>query len=280
MSQPHTPGTSPRQQVPPAITVTGLHVVLGHRKVLDNINLTIKRGSFTGILGPNGAGKTTLLRSIIGTTPVTGKVAVDGAVGAKRAARIGYVPQRHNIDWNYPIDVATAVFTGRTGGMGWRLFAGKGDWAAVGTALDKVGISHLANRPIGQLSGGQRQRVLLARALAKNPSVLLLDEPCTGLDMPGEHELLLTCRSLAEHGTTVVMTTHDIGGATDICDRLVLINRSLRAHARPAELMYPEIWMDTFGIGPDHHLLRTAGVVATGATGRHASGNTTRSLGC
>lgn len=245
-----------------AVKLTDVTTRLGGRTILNHLDLTLRRGDFVGLLGPNGAGKTTLLRTMLGTAPATGQVSVAGVTSARRRQGIGYVPQRHEFAWDYPLDVQSAVMTGRTRSIGWGRWAGAKDWDAVRRALHKVGIEHLAKRPIAQLSGGQRQRVLIARALAKDPQVLLLDEPCTGLDMPAQDALLQLCGQLASADVTIVMSSHDIGGTMDHCDDIVLLRSKVVAHGRPADLRQPQLWMQTFDVPRNSHLLRTAGVPA------------------
>lgn len=243
----------------PVVELTDVGAILGGRRILTGVNLTIHPGVFAAVLGPNGAGKTTLLRSIMGIIPTTGRVSVAGSTSRSRVHSVGYVPQSHRFNWDYPMDVRSVVLTGITAKRRGGLWATRSDWRAVGEALATVGITHLAGRHIGMLSGGQRQRVLLARALVSHPHVLLLDEPGTGLDLPGEQALLTTCRDLAATGVAVVMCTHDIGGAVDICDEIILVNGTVVTHRRPAELTDPRIWMDVFGVDEHSHLLRTAG---------------------
>jgi manganese/iron transport system ATP-binding protein len=241
----------------PALQVTGLGVELGGRRALDAVDLTVERGELVGLIGPNGAGKTTLLRSVMGLlTPADGQVAVDGARTRLGASRIGYVPQRHEFAWDFPISVENVVMTGRTGRLGLFRRPGTADWLAVADALDRVRMSHLRTRPVGELSGGQRQRVLVARALALEPSILLLDEPFTGLDMPTQELLSELFVSLAREDRAVLMTTHDLAAALYTCDRLALLNRTVVALGTPDELAHPEPWMRTFGVSETSPLLK------------------------
>jgi manganese/iron transport system ATP-binding protein len=250
-------GLVPPRLGPPALQVTGLGVELGGRRALDAVDLTVERGELVGLIGPNGAGKTTLLRSVMGLlTPADGQVAVDGARTRLGASRIGYVPQRHEFAWDFPISVENVVMTGRTGRLGLFRRPGTADWLAVADALDRVRMSHLRTRPVGELSGGQRQRVLVARALALEPSILLLDEPFTGLDMPTQELLSGLFVSLAREDRAVLMTTHDLAAALYTCDRLALLNRTVVALGTPDELAHPEPWMRTFGVSETSPLLK------------------------
>lgn len=247
----------------PPLRVSGLAVELSRRPVLNDVNFTVQRGEFVGLVGPNGAGKTTLLRTILGLTPPSaGSVEVCGEHGTKAVRRIGYVPQRHEFQWDFPIDVAGVVMTGRTGHIGWLRRPKTADYEAVYTALEKVRMTRLARRPVAELSGGQRQRVLLARALATNPDILLLDEPFTGLDMPSQELLLELFEQLAASEVALLMSTHDLGSAMDVCSALILLNRTVIAAGSADQIQDPELWMRTFNVKPHSPLLRTVGVSA------------------
>ncbi|MET7398924.1 anchored repeat-type ABC transporter ATP-binding subunit [Dactylosporangium sp. NPDC005572] len=233
---------------------------LGGRPVLRDVHLAIAAGEFVGLLGPNGAGKTTLLRCMLGLVrPRSGRVLVGGRPVRPGAAAIGYVPQRHEFTWDFPISVEQAVLAGRTGRIGLLRRPGVADWRAVGEALERVRLSDLRRRPVGELSGGQRQRVLVARALAVRPEVLLLDEPYTGLDMPTQ-ELLGELFSTLAQEYAVLMATHDLPAAMHDCDRLVLLNRTVIADGRPADLRERQVWMNTFEVGERSHLFTMLGL--------------------
>jgi manganese/iron transport system ATP-binding protein len=240
-----------------ALEVTALSADLGGRRVLSDIHLSVDGGELVGLVGPNGAGKTTLLRTIMGLLrPSGGSVTIDGSPARAGARGLGYVPQRHEFAWDFPISVENVVMTGRTGVLGLGRRPGERDWAAVADALDRVGMADLRTRPVGELSGGQRQRVLVARALALEPSALLLDEPFTGLDMPTQELLSDLFVSLAREGRAVLMTTHDLAAAIYSCDRLALLNRTIVAVGAPHELSDESVWMRTFGVAAGSPLLR------------------------
>lgn len=246
-----------------ALTVSDLSVQLGGRRVLNGVDLHLDIGEFAGLIGPNGAGKTTLLRSILGLIRTeSGSVDVDGETGGQARSKIGYVPQRHEFAWDFPITVEDAVMTGRIRRIGWLRRARVADFDAVAEALDRVHMDHLRQRPVGELSGGQRQRVLVARALALRPRLLLLDEPFTGLDMPTQELLMDLFRELATEDKAVLMTTHDLVGAMHECSRLCLLNRTIIADGRPSELTDPLTWMRAFNIKATNPLLKTLGVSA------------------
>jgi manganese/iron transport system ATP-binding protein len=240
------------------LAVENVSVQLGGRLVLRDADVHVDRGELVGLIGPNGAGKTTLLRAALGLlSPIGGRVTVEGRKAAPGRIPIGYVPQRHEFAWEFPISVDNVVMTGLTGKLGLFRRPGVAEWRAVDDALERVRIAHLRDRPVGELSGGERQRVAVARALALEPAVLLLDEPFTGLDMPSQELLSDLFGSLAREGRAVLMTTHDLAAAIYGCDRLALLNQTVIATGSPRELARDaSVWTRTFGIGEHSPLLR------------------------
>lgn len=243
------------------LEVHDVAVSLAGRQVLRDVNLQVNSGDFVGLLGPNGAGKTTLLRSILGLVPITaGAITVAGGTVRRGRSGIGYVPQRHEFAWDFPIDVEQVVMTGRNAQLRRLRPPQVHDWRAVADAVDRVELTPLSRRPVGQLSGGQRQRVLIARALASESTVLLLDEPFTGLDMPSQESLTRLLQGLAGEGHGVLMTTHDVAGAMHACDQLALLNRTILRFDKPSRLRDPKLWMDTFAVSASNPLLRVVEV--------------------
>lgn len=233
----------------PVLTTRDLVVGYGGSAVLDGVDLDLYAGELVGLLGPNGAGKTTLLRTIMGLIRSQGgSVQVQG--------QIGYVPQRHDFAWDFPVDAASVVMSGLTRQIGIFRWPTAAHWQMVRHCLERVGLWERAATPIGQLSGGQRQRVLIARALVTDPALLLLDEPFTGLDQPSTESLTDLFKSLAAEGRCLLMSTHDLPGALDACDRLALLRGQIRALAAPHELRDPLIWQQTFEVSPRSPLLR------------------------
>lgn len=254
--------TSTRNEQKPVLQVTGLAVNLGGREVLQNMKLALGRGEYIGLIGPNGAGKTTLLRAILGLVKTAaGSVTVTGNDKPGKQ-QIGYVPQRHEFAWDFPITVEDAVMTGRVRAIGWLKRPAVTDYTAVADALERVRMTHLRERPVGELSGGQRQRVLVARALALESTLLLLDEPFAGLDMPTQELLSGLFQELAAEGKAVLMSTHDLGAAFHECSRLILLNRTIIADDAPQNLKTAAPWLRAFKIKPENPLLKTLGVKA------------------
>jgi manganese/iron transport system ATP-binding protein len=240
------------------LEIEDLEVNLGGRRVIHDTSLKIGPGQLVGLIGPNGAGKTTLLRTALGLLEADrGEVRVEGRHVRAGRARIGYVPQRHEFAWEFPTSVENAVMSGRTGRLGLFRRPGIEDWTAVDRAIERVAMVDLKDRPIGQLSGGQRQRVLVARALATEPVLLLLDEPLSGLDMPSQEMLVELFADLAHDGGSLLMTTHDLAAALYSCDRIVLFNRTVIVEGSPATLAgNSAAWQETFEVGAESPFLR------------------------
>ena len=230
---------SARRFAPPAVEVASLGVAFGGRPALSDVSFAIPAGSLVGILGPNGAGKTTLLRALLGELPHSGHAALNG--------RPGYVPQHTGARGGFPIDALGVVLMGRYPRLGWLRRPARADRELALALLDRVGLREHARRQFSELSGGQRQRVLVARALAQEGEVLLLDEPFTGVDAVSRDTLLTVLRDLAAEGRTVVMTTHDVAEAGRVCDRLLILNRELVAAGPTAEVFTPETLRRAYG---------------------------------
>ncbi|XIE81274.1 anchored repeat-type ABC transporter ATP-binding subunit [Streptomyces sp. SBR177] len=233
----------------PALRAEGVTVALGGRIALQDAHLSVGPGEPVGLIGPNGAGKTTLLRAVLGLVPLTaGRILVTGRPVSQARGIIGYVPQRHEFAWDFPVDIAGAVLSGRTRRIGPLRRPGAADHAAVDRALELTALTDLRRRPVGELSGGQRQRVLVARALAAEPRILLLDEPFTGVDVRTQALLNELFGRLAEDGTALLMTTHDLASAARTCARIVLLNRTVVAEGGPDVLADPDRMLRAFGL--------------------------------
>ena len=220
---------------------------------LKHITLEIHEGEFIGVIGPNGSGKTTLCRAVLGLMrPLSGHVQVfDCACEELRChhrARIGYLPQKGSVERNFPITALEAVMMGRYGALGVLRRPTPHDYELALEALGNVGMLDYKDTALGHLSGGQQQRVFIARALAQQPKVLLLDEPTTGIDITTQHSVLdLICRLHGDLGLTVLLITHDINMIRPLVDRLVLLKTSLFAAGRPEQVLRPEILRQVYG---------------------------------
>jgi manganese/iron transport system ATP-binding protein len=231
-----------------AIEVRDLTVAYGRRTVLEGTTLSVPRGAMVGIVGPNGGGKSTLLKTILGLVRASaGEISLLGRPLDRRSRRaVGYVPQREDVDWSFPVSAYDVVMMGRVPKMRLLRRPGAGDKKIVREALATVGMGGLSERPIGELSGGQQQRVFLARALAGEAEVLLLDEPVSGVDAPSQHEIFDLLRRLQGEGKTVVVTTHDLSCVAERFDQAVLLNRRIVAAGPPDEVFTPELLNETY----------------------------------
>ncbi len=246
----HGPGhhESGHATAPAAVRLAGVTVGYEHRKALADISLQIDRGSLVAIFGPNGGGKTTLLKLIAGLLqPWSGVVEVLGAPAGKEAHRIAYVPQAELVDWSFPVSVWDVAMMGRYAGLGlWRR-PGAVDADAVALALERVGMIERRGSQIGALSGGQRRRAFLARAIAAQPDLYLLDEPVTGVDITTQEDLMALLTAETAVGRTVIATTHDLAAASEHFTTVLGLNRRLIAMG-PSELVLdPEVLAETYG---------------------------------
>lgn len=232
----------------PAIEVHDLTVAYGTRPVLWDVDLSLPEGRLIAIVGPNGAGKSTLLKAILGLQkPITGWVKIFGAEAAQRRSWVGYVPQRESVDWDFPTSALDVVLMGRYGHLGWIRRPGKSHREAALRCLDHVGIRDLADRQISQLSGGQQQRVFLARALAQESRLYLMDEPFAGVDATTERAILELLHELRDEGRTVVAVHHDLQTVADYFDHVVLLNMRLVAAGEVATTFTQENLQRTYG---------------------------------
>ena len=230
------------------LLLQGVSAGYGQELVLQDVDLSIPPGTLVGVIGPNGSGKSTLLKAILGLAPVvTGTILLDGRPISAQRDRVAYVPQREAVDWSFPVTAEQVVMMGRYPRVGWLRVPGSDDRRAVREALDRVTLADLARRQIGALSGGQQQRVFLARALVQEASVLLLDEPMTGVDQTTEQLIVNLLRELRDGGATILHATHDLESAADISDQLCFVNRRVVAYGPPAETFTPTILHATFG---------------------------------
>ncbi len=200
---------------------------------LQDATFDLPRGTITALVGVNGSGKSTLFKAIMGFVPLAGgEVEILGrsALDAQRRNLVAYVPQAEEVDWTFPVIVSDVVMMGRYGHMNWLRRPARADRDAVAGALERVDMTAFADRQIGELSGGQKKRVFLARALAQEGQVILLDEPFTGVDVKTEDQIVRLLQDLRDEGRILLVSTHNLGSVPEFCDRAVLINRRILAH--------------------------------------------------
>jgi ABC-type Mn2+/Zn2+ transport system ATPase subunit len=217
--------------------------------VLRDITLSIARGAFVGIVGPSGAGKSTLLKAMVGNVPrLEGEVTVDGRAPHRGTVTgVGWVPQLETVDWNFPATVREVVLMGRWGDRRWQPWTTAAERDRVDALLQRLGIGGLAERHIRELSGGQQQRVFLARALIGNPSLLLLDEPTSGVDLKTRDDILHLLAELNQSGITIVLTTHELNTVAAHLPWVVCVNRRIIAEGDPDNIFTSSILGETYG---------------------------------
>jgi len=231
----------------PVLEVAGLCVHLGGTVALDSVSFSLSRGDAVAVVGPNGAGKSTLFRAIAGIVDIaSGNIRVYGSSPDGHTC-IAYVPQSSLVDWSFPVNVLDVVLMGRTRRIGMFRRPGRADRRLAYQCLEMVNMEELAERQIGELSGGQKQRVFIARALAQDAEIVLMDEPLTGLDVGSQEGILGLLRGLTERGVTLLVSTHDLDVAAKQFARIMLLNRRLVAFGSPAAVMRAELLLPTFG---------------------------------
>jgi manganese/iron transport system ATP-binding protein len=232
----------------PAIDLRGVTAGYDDRPAVESVDLSIPAGSLVAIFGPNGGGKTTLLKLIAGLLePWSGTIRVLGLAPSEAAHRIAYVPQAELVDWAFPVSVWDVAMMGRFARLGPLHQPGAADRAAVSAALDRVGMLAEARTQIGRLSGGQRRRAFLARAIAAEAELYLLDEPVTGVDVPTQEDLMDLLAAESAKGRTVVATTHDLAAASRHFERVVGVNRRIHADGPVSLLNDPDVLANTYG---------------------------------
>ncbi len=242
-----------------ALRLQGLSAAYGRQPVLEGVTGSVEPGGSLALIGPNGAGKSTLIRSILGLVPVVaGTVEVLGTTPERARGSVAYVPQADTLDPRFPVDAMQVVLMGRYRQVGWLRRPGRRDRQAAASALDRVGLSSRAADRFGTLSGGQRQRVLLARAIAQEARLLLLDEPFNGLDSTTTEVVLDVLAELRADGVALVMATHDLSIAHLACGAACLLNRHQVAFGPIAQALTAETLKQTYG--------GTALVLAGGST--------------
>ena len=230
---------------------------------IKHASFSIPRGSITALVGVNGSGKSTLFKAIMGFVPLAGgSVDILGVPGKQALKRnlVAYVPQSEDVDWNFPVLVEDVVMMGRYGHMGMLRRPRKIDHDMVTQALERVNLVEYRYRQIGELSGGQKKRVFLARALAQQSEVILLDEPFTGVDVGTEDAIIALLRDLRAEGKVMLVSTHNLGSVPEFCDRTVLVKGTVIASGPTLEIFTREWLEETFGGALRHFVLAGAGL--------------------
>jgi manganese/iron transport system ATP-binding protein len=231
----------------PILDVSHLSVNYDGRPALQDISFHLHTGERVAVVGPNGAGKSTLFKAVSGVIPPTsGEVRISG-FGPRGHICIAYVPQRNQVDWRFPASVADVVMMGRIGQVGFFRWPRRADWDTVHAALEVVGMNPMADRQIGELSGGQQQRTFLARALAQEAELVLMDEPLNGLDTPSQEAILSLLDKLREKKITVMVATHDLGQAASHFDRVMLLNHRLVRFGSPRDVLTSDNLLHAYG---------------------------------
>ena len=234
----------------PALEIRRLTASYTSRPALWDVDATVPAGSLAAIVGPNGSGKSTLLKAAVGLIDLdAGHVLIEGRPAREALERVAYVPQRDEVDWDFPITVREVVEMGRYRSAGWIRRLSAADHRHVDEALEKVRMSSLAGRQIGELSGGQRQRAFLARALAQDAPVMMLDEPFAGVDARTEATLLDLLAEIRDSGRTVIVVHHGIGTVRARFDWALLLNVRVIASGPVADVLTPDTLRQAYG-GP------------------------------
>jgi len=240
--------TSPLTRETARLEIENISVGYNGQVVLKNLSFQVPHGARVAVVGPNGAGKSTLFKALVGLLPlINGHIFIHGLPLGHHLDCVAYVPQREEVEWHFPVSVMDVVMMGRFGHLGWLSRPGKNDRDVVRHSLDQMGITNLAGQSIGDLSGGQQQRVFLARALAQEPHILLMDEPFTGVDPATQETTLSLLDQLQNEGVTVMVSTHDLNMASQRFGTVLLLNHSLVAYGSPEQVLSPHSVRLAFG---------------------------------
>jgi manganese/iron transport system ATP-binding protein len=231
----------------PILDVQNVSVRYDGRMALEGVTFHLHAGERIAVVGPNGAGKSTLFKVVSGVLqPSAGEVAIFGSHPGRHVC-IAYIPQRSQVDWNFPVSVADVVMMGRSAKLGMLNWPHKKDWEYVRRALEIVELSDLAEQQIGQLSGGQQQRMFIARALAQEAELMLMDEPLSGLDTPSQEGLLNLLDALQNQSVTVMVATHDLDQAARHFNRIMLLNHRIIAFDVPQNVLHTDHLLQAYG---------------------------------
>lgn len=232
------------------VDVENLTVSYGSNVAVESANLSLEQGMIHGLVGMNGSGKSTLFKALMGLVKADSgsiKLFQQDPNAAREQSRVAYTPQNEAVDWDFPVSVYDVVMTGRYGHLSSRRKPKATDHSAVEEALERVELQDFSARQIGALSGGQRKRAFVARSLAQQAELLLLDEPFAGVDKRSESTITQVLRELAEEGKTIFISTHDLIGVPQLCDRLALQNRKIIVHGKTDDVLKPELLSEAFG---------------------------------
>ncbi|MDY6051034.1 MAG: metal ABC transporter ATP-binding protein [Rothia sp. (in: high G+C Gram-positive bacteria)] len=246
---PQTQGHTPTSAL---LEAQDLTVSYGDVKALTSASVQVESKSICGLVGMNGSGKSTLFKALMGVVPTSGRVFIDGLTPAqaRKAGIVSYVPQNEDIDFTFPVSVRDVVSQGRYGRLGITRRLTAKDRAAVDMALERVSLTDLADRQIGNLSGGQRKRAFVARGLAQGARLLLLDEPFAGVDKRSETMLISLFKELKEGGAGILISTHDLAHLADLADTAILLRNEVLMTGSPQQVLAPENIVRAFGMNP------------------------------
>ncbi|MDO3411008.1 metal ABC transporter ATP-binding protein [Saccharibacillus sp. CPCC 101409] len=240
--------TAAKEAAAAPLAVSNITVAYQRKAVVEDVSFALPEGKLVALIGPNGAGKSTLLKAILGLIPsISGQVAIYGDTYKKMRSRVGYVPQRESVDWDFPTDALDVVMMGRYGHLGWIKRPGRREKELAMATLEKVGMADFARRQISQLSGGQQQRVFLARALAQEADLYFMDEPFAGVDAATEKAIIALLGELRREGKTVLVVHHDLSTVEEYFDHVLLLNKRLVAAGPVAETFTPDKLHETYG---------------------------------
>lgn len=233
---------------PHHLKIENATVRYGDNIILDKVNFFVENGKSLAIVGPNGAGKSTLFKAIVGLLPLEkGNILIhDQPLNAHKDC-VAYVPQKEEIDWKFPVTVKDVVLMGRYNQNGWFRRPVRHDYEVVARSLEELNIDHIANNSIDELSGGQQQRVFLARAIAQEPHILLMDEPFTGIDTPTQEVTFSLIERLKKRNVTVLVSTHDLNLAATRFDDVLLMNRRVISIGSPEKVLTQQHMAQAFG---------------------------------
>ncbi len=256
---------SPHDHASSIVSAKNVSVRYNSELAIENISFELKHGERVAVIGPNGAGKTTLFQVIAGLLkPSAGNVQIFGNDPEGHNC-IGYVPQRSQVDWNFPVNVADVVMMGRIGRLGLLRHPGSNDKSIVEEALRLVNLTDLSKKRISHLSGGQQQRVFIARTLAQEATLLLMDEPFTGLDISSRDDIFTILELLQERGVSVMVSLHDLNIASENFTSVMLLNKHLYGFGSPSDVFRAELLEEAYG-GRLHLLKGENGILALGDT--------------